>query len=105
MSFFFRSLELENTSYDCFWLHTGFSAYYISCHNLVETLIKSKEQNRFARKLKWFAKPNLLRVDEAGFEPLSAEQTYVLFQLINMHYETGVMIMIRNKTMENVQKL
>ncbi len=47
-----------------------FSSYYISCHDLVEVLIKAKKQNRLARKLKWFAKPNLLLVDEVGYEPL-----------------------------------
>lgn len=77
---------------------SGFSAYYISCHNLVEVLIKAKEQNRLSRKLKWFMKPNLLLIDEVGYEPLTAEQTHVLFQLINVRYETGSIIMTSNKT-------
>lgn len=77
---------------------SGYSAYYISCHDLVESLIKAKEQNRLSRKLKWFAKPNILLVDEVGYEPLNAEETHVLFQLINVRYETGSMIMTSNKT-------
>lgn len=28
---------------------SGYSAYYISCHDLVESLIKAKEQNRLSR--------------------------------------------------------
>lgn len=77
---------------------SGYSSYYISCHDLVEVLIKAKEQNRLARKLKWFAKPNLLLIDEVGYEPLSAEQTHALFLLINVRYETGSIIMTSNKT-------
>ena len=77
---------------------SGYSAYYISCHDLVESLIKAKEQNRLSRKLRWFAKPNILLVDEVGYEPLNAEETHVLFQLINVRYETGSMIMTSNKT-------
>ena len=86
------------TALGCKACVSGYSAYYISCHDLVEVLIKAKEQNRLARKLKWFAKPNLLLVDEVGYEPLTAEQTHALFQLINVRYETGAMIMTSNKT-------
>ena len=77
---------------------SGYSAYYISCHDLVESLFKAKEQNRLSRKLRWFAKPNILLVDEVGYEPLNAEETHVLFQLINVRYETGSVIMTSNKT-------
>ena len=77
---------------------SGYSAYYISCHDLVESLIKAKEQNRLSRKLRWFAKPSILLVDEVGYEPLNAEETHVLFQLINVRYETGSVIMTSNKT-------
>ena len=79
---------------------SGFSAYYISCHDLVESLIKAKEQNRLSRKLRWFAKPNILLVDEVGYEPLNAEETHVLFQLINIRYETVSMNMTSNKYYE-----
>lgn len=37
-------------------------------------------------------------MDEVGYEPLTAEQTHALFQLINVRYETGAMIMTSNKT-------
>ena len=86
------------TALGCKACLSGFSSYYISCHDLVEVLIKAKEQNRLARKLKWFAKPNLLLIDEVGYEPLTAEQTHALFQLINVRYESGAMIMTSNKT-------
>ena len=77
---------------------SGYSAYYMSCHDLVEELVKAKEQNRLRRKLNWFRKPNVLLVDEVGYEPLTPEQAHVFFQLVNARYETGSIIMTSNKS-------
>ena len=78
--------------------NNGFSAYYISCHDLVEQLVRAKEQNRLKRKLDWLRKPHVLLVDEVGYEPLTAEQAHVFFQLVNARYETGSIIMTSNKS-------
>ena len=77
---------------------SGYSAYYMTCHNLVEELIRAKEQNRLKRKLSWFRKPHVLLIDEVGYEPLSPEQAHVFFQLINTRYEWGSIIMTSNKS-------
>jgi DNA replication protein DnaC len=77
--------------------NNGFSAYYISCHDLVEQLVRAKEQNRLKRKLDWLRKPHVLLIDEVGYEPLTAEQAHVFFQLVNARYETGSIIMTSNK--------
>jgi DNA replication protein DnaC len=76
----------------------GFSAYYMTCHDLVETLVRARDQNRLKRKLEWFRKPNVLLIDEVGYEPLTTEQAHVFFQLINMRYECGSIIMTSNKS-------
>ena len=76
----------------------GFSAYYMTCHDLVETLVRARDQNRLKRKLDWFRKPNVLLIDEVGYEPLSSEQAHVFFQLINIRYECGSIIMTSNKS-------
>jgi DNA replication protein DnaC len=76
----------------------GFSAYYMTCHELVETLVRARDQNRLKRKLDWFRKPNVLLIDEVGYEPLSSEQAHVFFQLINVRYECGSIIMTSNKS-------
>lgn len=76
----------------------GYSAYYMTCHNLVEELIRAKDQNRLKRKLDWFRKPHVLLIDEVGYEPLSPEQAHVFFQLINTRYECGSIIMTSNKS-------
>ena len=75
----------------------GYSAYYMTCHDLVESLLRAKEQNRLKRKLMWFRKPNVLMIDDVGYEPLYPEQAHVFFQLINIRYEIGSIIMTSNK--------
>ena len=76
----------------------GFSAYYMTCHDLVETLVRARDQNRLKRKLDWFRKPNVLLIDEVGYEPLTSEQAHVFFQLINTRYEWGSIIITSNKS-------
>ena len=76
---------------------SGYSAYYMSCRDALEILRRADEQNRLKRKLKWLEKPHVLLLDEVGYEPLSAEQAYLFFQLINARYETGSIIMTSNK--------
>lgn len=77
---------------------TGFTAYYISCIDLIEGLLKARSTNRLKRKLKWYRKPHVLLVDEVGYEKLSQEEATLFFQLINTRYEHGSIIMTTNKT-------
>lgn len=77
---------------------SGYSVYYLSCRDALESLRRAGEQNRLKRKIKWFGKPHLLLLDEVGYEPLSPEQANLLFQLINVRYENGSIIMTSNKT-------
>lgn len=76
---------------------TGYSAYYISCRDAIERLLKAREQNRLRKALAWFRKPHVLLIDEVGHEPLTAEQAHVFFQLVNVRYETGSIIMTSNR--------
>jgi DNA replication protein DnaC len=76
---------------------SGYTSYYLSCRDAVETLLRAKEQRRLKKKLTWLRRPHVLRRDEVGYEPLSAEQAHVFFQLINTRYETGSIIMTSNK--------
>ena len=77
---------------------SGYSAYFISCRDAIEKLLRAREQNRLRKALAWFRKPNLLLIDEVGHEPLTPEQAHVLFQLVNTRYETGPMIMNSNRS-------
>lgn len=52
----------------------GFTAYYITCVDLIEGLVRARSMNKLKRKLKWYRKPHLLIVDEVGYENLDQEQ-------------------------------
>jgi DNA replication protein DnaC len=76
----------------------GFTAYYISCMDLMERLVKARSMNKLKRKLQWFKKPHLLVIDEVGYEKLEAEEATLFFQLINSRYENGPVIITTNKS-------
>jgi len=75
----------------------GYTAYYISCLDLLERLQRSRDQGRLKNKLKWFAKPHVLLIDEVGYENLSTEEAALFFQIINTRYEHGSIILTSNK--------
>jgi DNA replication protein DnaC len=76
---------------------SGFTAYYMSCRDAIESLLKAREQNRLKKRLAWLRKPHVLLLDEVGYEPLAPEQAHVFFQLINTRYESGSVILTSNK--------
>lgn len=76
---------------------SGYTAYYLSCRDAIEALLKAKEQNRLKKKLTWLKKPHVPLLDEVGYEPLSPEQAHMFFQLINARYETGPVVLTSNK--------
>jgi len=75
----------------------GFTAYYISCVDLLERLQRSRDQGRLKQKLTWFGKPHVVLVDEIGYENHTPEQTSLFFQFINTRYEHGSIILTSNK--------
>lgn len=76
---------------------SGYTAYYGSCMNLIESLLRAKGLSKLGRRLGWFRKPHVLLVDEVGYENLSPEQATLFFQLVNTRYEHGSIIMTTNK--------
>lgn len=77
---------------------TGFTAYYITCMDLIEGLTRARSMNRLKRKLQWYRKPHLLVIDEAGYENLDREQANLFFQLVNTRYEHASIIITTNKS-------
>jgi DNA replication protein DnaC len=76
---------------------SGYTAYYMTCRDAIESLLRARDQNRLRKRLAWLRKPHVLLLDEVGYEPLPPEQAHVFFQLINTRYETGSIIMTSNK--------
>jgi len=76
---------------------SGYTAYYMTCYEAIDSLIRAREQGRLRKRLGWLRKPHVLLLDEVGYEPLTPEQAHVFFQLINARYETGSIVMTSNK--------
>lgn len=76
----------------------GYTAYFTTFHNLIETLRKADQQNRLRRKLQTFNKPHVLVIDELGYLPLDRHDANLFFQLVSNRYESGSIILTSNKT-------
>lgn len=76
---------------------SGYRAYYMSCQDMMETLMRSSRQNSLKRKLTWLRKPNLLLLDENGYENLGSEQAALFFKLVATRYEQGSIVLTTNK--------
>jgi len=76
----------------------GFTAYFSTFANLMETLRKAQQQNCLRRKLQTFNKPHLLIIDELGYLPLDRNDANLFFQLVSNRYESGSLILTSNKT-------
>ena len=61
---------------------SGYTAYYMTCRDAIESLLRARDQNRLRKRLAWLRKPHVLLLDEVGYEPLPPEQAHVFFQLI-----------------------
>ena len=75
----------------------GYTAYFVSSTNLIESLSHARMQNKLQRKLTWLKKPHVLVIDEVGYENFSAEQANLFFQLVNARYEQGSIMITTNK--------
>ncbi len=71
--------------------------YFISCHDLIQTLRKAHDENRLERRLKHFAKYKLLIIDEIGYLPVDKTGANLLFQLIAKRYEHNSTIITSNQ--------
>lgn len=76
----------------------GYTAYFTTFHDLIETLRKAEQQNRLRRKLQTFNKPHVLVIDELGYLPLDRYDANLFFQLVSNRYESGSIILTSNKT-------
>ena len=71
--------------------------YFITCHDLIQTLKKAYEENRLEARLKHFAKYKLLIIDEIGYLPVDKTGANLFFQLIAKRYEHNSTIITTNQ--------
>jgi len=72
------------------------STYFIKCHDLIAQLKSAQQENRLEIRLKHFLKYQCLIIDEVGYLVFSAEDSNLLFQLIDKRYEKKSTIVTTN---------
>ena len=79
-------------------LEAGYSAYFVTAHDLVADLGRAAQQNRMDARMRVYLSPKLLVIDEMGYLPLDAVGATLFFQLISARYERGSVILTSNKS-------
>lgn len=75
----------------------GYTTYWTTFQELIETLRIAHKQNRLKRKLQTFSKPKLLIIDEMGYLPLGIEESNFFFQLVSSRYLKGSIVLTSNR--------
>lgn len=76
------------------------STYFIKSKKLIDDLRLAKNENRLDKRLKHYRKYKLLIIDELGFLPINDGDAKLLFQLIDLRYETKSTIVTSNILLE-----
>ncbi|WP_304598553.1 IS21-like element helper ATPase IstB [Plantactinospora sp. BC1] len=76
----------------------GFTVYFTSLDDMVRHLTAADTIGRLARKLHTYLRPNVLVIDEVGYQPLERAQANLVFQVISKRYEKkGSTLLTSNK--------
>lgn len=71
---------------------------FTTCASLITKLREAKERNTYSRRLSSYTRSSLLIIDEVGFNPLTAEDAALLFDVVCKRYEQGSVILTSNKS-------
>jgi DNA replication protein DnaC len=78
-------------------VRAGRSVYRATLAEIVEALGRAEREGRLIERLRFYARPALLIVDEIGYLPITAGGANLFFQLVNARYERGAMILTSNR--------
>jgi DNA replication protein DnaC len=75
-----------------------YTVYFITAHDLVQTLQTAHMTNTIKQKMKMFIKPDLLIIDEIGYRKMDETAAHFFFQIVSERYERGAILLTSNKT-------
>jgi DNA replication protein DnaC len=75
-----------------------YSVYFITAHDLVQTLQQAHQTNTMKQKIRMFLKADLLIIDEIGYRKMDDAAAHFFFQIISERYEKGSIILTSNKS-------
>lgn len=76
----------------------GYRVLFTTAANLIAVLTRAHAEGRLDEKLKVYATPRLLIIDEIGYLPIDRLGANLFFQLISRRYERGPMILTSNQS-------
>jgi DNA replication protein DnaC len=76
----------------------GKQVYFITAHDLVQTLQQAYQSNTIQQKIRMFLKADLLIIDEIGYRKMDEAAAHFFFQIISERYEKGSIILTSNKS-------
>jgi DNA replication protein DnaC len=79
-------------------IRAGFSAYFVTAHDLLSDLSKAHRDGTLDRRLRHYVTPRVLVIDEMGYLPLDDRGATLLFQLVTARYERGSILLTSNKS-------
>jgi DNA replication protein DnaC len=74
----------------------GYRVLFTTVANLIAVLTRAHAEGRLDEKLKVYATPRLLIIDEIGYLPTDRLGANLFFQLISRRYERGPMLLTSN---------
>lgn len=82
-------------------IKNGYTAYFLSAHELITIIQESIESGRIHRKIKALNKPDILIIDEVGYAAMAPHVAHYFFQIVSNRYEKGSIILTSNKSYGN----
>lgn len=79
-------------------IRNGHTAYFLSAHELITMIKDSISSGKIARKIKTLQKPDILVIDEMGYQTMDDEVAHCFFQIVSERYEKGSIILTSNKS-------
>ena len=76
----------------------GFTVYFTTLDDMVRQLKAADAIGRLTSKLQVYLRPNVLVVDEVGYQPLERTEANLVFQVISKRYEKGSTLLTSNKS-------
>ncbi|WFE23299.1 IS21-like element helper ATPase IstB [Solwaraspora sp. WMMD937] len=76
----------------------GFTVYFTTLDDMVRHLTAASAIGRLTRKLQAYLRPNVLVIDEVGYQPLERAEANLVFQVISKRYEKGSTLLTSNKS-------
>jgi DNA replication protein DnaC len=74
-----------------------YTVYFITAHDLVQTLQTAHLSGTIKQKIRMFIKPDLLIIDEIGYRKMDETAAHFFFQIVSERYERGSILLSPNK--------